>query len=133
MIIPFINYKDVAGEAISFYETVFEVKNKQVSYYHDIPDHLKEHFPDYSMNNVLHAKMVLNGTPIWISDTTEEVIDGNVVTLAASFSSEEDVQNAFDKLKKDGTVLIEPERTNDSTFLGIVKDKFGVIWHLFCS
>ena len=132
MIIPFINFKELAGEAIAFYETVFEVKNKQVSYYHDIPDHLKEHFPDYTMNNVLHAEMILNGSPIWISDTTEEVVDGELVTLAIPFTSEEDVLNAFNKLKIDGTVLMEPERTDYSPFLGMVKDKFGVIWHLIC-
>ena len=132
MLIPFINFKEHAGEAIAFYETVFEVKNKQVSYYHDMPDHLKEHFPDYTMNNVLHAEMMLNGSPIWISDTTEDVVEGDLVTLAVPFPSEDDVQNAFDKLKIDGTVLMEPERTNYSPFLGMVKDKFGVTWHLIC-
>lgn len=132
MIIPFINFGGQAGEAIAFYETVFNVQNKRVSYYRDMPENVKSHFPPETENYVMHAEMIIQETEVWFGDSTEETTPGNRLTLAVPFSTKEDMLIAFDKLKSDGKVFMEPETTFYSPLFAMVEDKFGIIWHLIC-
>ncbi len=132
MIIPFINFTGQACEAISLYETVFSVQDKQISFYKEMPAEVKSHFPTETENYVLHAEMIINGTKVWIGDTTQRITPGDIVSLAVPFSSEKEVQQAFGKLKVGGTVLMELTPTFYSPLFGVVKDKYGVIWHLIC-
>ncbi|MDR2475728.1 MAG: VOC family protein [Bacteroidales bacterium] len=132
MIIPFVNFSGQANDAIAFYETVFEVKDKQVSYFKDMPEEMKQHFSHDTDNYVMHAEMTVNGTKVWIGDTTEGVISGEMVSLSVPMTEQEEIRKTFDRLKEDGEVLMELAQTFYSPLFGSVKDKFGVIWHLIC-
>ncbi len=132
MIIPFINFAGQASEAIAFYETVFEIKDKKVFLFKDMPEDMKQHFSRDTDNYIMHSEMLINGSPVWISDTTETVNPGTILSLSLPFSSQEEVRRAFDKLKNGGTVFMELEATFYSPLFGSVQDKFGVIWHLIC-
>ncbi len=132
MIIPFINFAGQAGEAIALYETVFDIQNKQVAFYKDMPDDMKQHFPEGTENYVLHAEMSINGTEVWIGDTLQNITAGDMVSLSVPFSSQEEIQTAFNKLKTGGKVHMELAPTFFSPLFGTVEDKFGVIWHLIC-
>lgn len=130
MLIPFINFAGQAGEAIKFYESIFDVKDKKVSYYKDMPDDMKQYFPAGTDNYVLHSEMTINGTLVWIGDSSQGITEGDIVSIAVSLSSKEAVLDTFEKLKVEGIVLMEPEPTFYSPLFGVVKDKFGVVWHL---
>jgi PhnB protein len=130
MIIPFINFAGQAGEAIALYEDVFEVKDKRVVYYSDMPSEMKSHFPAETDNYVMHAEMSINGTQVWIGDTTQGITAGDMVSLSVPMSSEEEMHRVFDKLKTGGKVFMELAPTFYSPLFGTVQDKFGVIWHL---
>lgn len=130
MIIPFINFAGQAEEAIAFYETVFDVQNKQLLFYKDMPADIKQHFPPETYHYVLHAEMTVNGTLVWIGDSSQGVTPGNMVSIAVPLVSKETVQKTFDKLKAGGMVLMELSPTFYSQLSGMVKDKFGVVWHL---
>ncbi len=132
MITPFINFAGKAGEAIAFYETVFEVKDKKVMLYKDMPADMKQHFSPDTDHYVMHAEMTINGTKVWIGDTTQGITSGDMVSLAVPLSSKEDVQHVFNKLKAGGTILMELSPTFYSPLFGAVQDQFGVIWHLIC-
>lgn len=132
MIIPFINFAGQASEAIALYETVFTVQDKGVSLYKDMPADMKSQFPTNTENYVLHSQMVINGTKVWIGDSTEGIKAGDMVSLAVPFSSQEELRKAFDKLKAGGTVHMELAPTFYSPLFGTVQDKFGVVWHLIC-
>lgn len=132
MITPFINFEGQAGEAIAFYETVFDVRDKKVMLYKDMPEEMKQHFTSDTDHYVMHAEMTINGSSVWFGDTTEGINAGNLVTLAVPLPSKEEVQRVFDLLKVDGTVHMEPMPTFYSPLFGMVEDKFGVIWHLIC-
>lgn len=132
MIIPFITFAGEAAEAIAFYESVFEVADKKVFYYRDMPEDMERHFSRDTDGYVMHSEMTVNGTRIWICDTVQDVARGDMVTLSVPLASREDVRRVFDKLKEDGTVLMELAETFYSPLCGDVKDKFGVIWHLIC-
>jgi PhnB protein len=132
MIISFINFAGQASDAIAFYETVFEVKDKKIMLYKEMPENLKSHFSRDTDNWIMHAEMIINGTPVWIGDSARGITQGNMISLAVPMASQEEVSNTFDKLKEDGEVLMNLEKTFYSPLFGIVKDKFGVIWHLMC-
>ncbi len=132
MIVPFINFEGKAGEAIAFYETVFDVRDKRVALFKDMPEEMKQHFSRDTDHYVMHSEMTINGTPVWIGDTTLGIDAGNLVTLSVPLASKEEVQQAFDKLKEGGTVHMELMPTFYSPLFGTVEDKFGVIWHLIC-
>ena len=44
--------------------------------------------------------------------------------------SKEELEDIFNKLKVDGTVLLELQETFFSKYYGEVKDKFGITWLL---
>lgn len=132
MIIPFINFAGKAGEAIAFYETVFEVKDKKVHLFKEMPEEMKQHFSRDTDHYVMHAEMVINGTQVWIGDTTQGINPGDMVSLSVTLSWQKEVREVFDKLKEGGEVYMELQPTFYSPLFGTVKDKFGVIWHLIC-
>ncbi len=132
MITPFINFAGQAAEAIAFYETAFEIKDKKVQLYKDMPADLKSKFPKETDSFVLHAEMTMNGTQVWIGDSSQGITSGDMVSLAVPFSKKDDVQKAYDKLKVGGKILMELAPTFYSPLFGVVKDKFGVVWHLIC-
>lgn len=132
MIIPFLNFAGRAGEAIALYETVFEVTGKQVSYFRDMPEEMKQHFARETDDYVMHAEMKFNGTEVWIGDSTQGTTPGDRVTLAVPFATQEEVRAAFDKLSAEGKVHMPLAKTFYSPLFGTVQDRFGVIWHLIC-
>lgn len=132
MIIPFINFAGEAGDAIAFYETVFEIRDKQVFYFKDMPEEMKQHFSRDTDNYVKHSEMSICGSLVWMGDTTEGVTSGDMITLSVPFATTNEVRTAFDKLKEGGEVLMELAQTCYSPLFGTVKDRFGVIWHLIC-
>ena len=129
MIIPFINLSGQASDAISFYESVFDICDKQVMYFKDSsnPGHA---MPEYMDNYVLHAEMTMNGTRVWIGDTPSEVASGDMVSLAVNLASEADMYHVFIRLKTGGKVLMNLSSQFYSPLSGMVEDKFGVIWYL---
>ncbi|GHU99688.1 VOC family protein [Bacteroidia bacterium] len=132
MIVPFINFAGEAGRAIAFYETVFEVKDKHIMLFRDMPEDMKQHFPRETDHYVMHAEMTINGTRVWIGDSTQGVSPGDMVSLSVPLASPEEVRKAFEKLSEGGQTLMELAQTFYSPLFGTVKDRFGVIWHLIC-
>ncbi len=132
MIIPFLNFAGQAGEAIALYETIFEIKNKKVAYFRDMPAEMKSHFPKETENYVMHAEMTINNSEVWIGDTIQGITVGDMVSLSVPFSSQEELRKAFDKLKTGGKIHMELAPTFYSPLFGTIQDKFGVIWHLIC-
>ena len=132
MIVPFINFAGQAGEAIALYETVFNVQDKKVFLFKDMPAEMKSHFLPETDHYVMHSEMTINGTPVWIGDTVQGITPGDMVSLSVPMASQEEIRTAFDKLKAGGKVHMELAPTFYSPLFGTIQDKFGVIWHLIC-
>lgn len=133
MLIPFINFGGQAAEAIALYEMVFEVTDKQVFFFRDMPEEMKSHFPPETMGYVMHSEMKINGSAVWIGDSVQGTTPGDRVTISVPYATVEEVRTTFDKLMAaGGEALMEPEQTFYSPLFGTVRDRFGVIWHLIC-
>ncbi len=128
MIIPFINFAGQAAEAIAFYETVFEIANKQVMYFKDKATNIPKGMEGY----ILHAEMGICGTKVWIGDSLDGVTPGDAVSLAVTLPSKEMVLDIFNKLSDGGHIIMEPSPQFYSPLFAMVQDKFDVLWHLIC-
>ncbi len=133
MVTPFINFSGLCNCAIEFYEKIFNITDKKVLKFKDMPKSpnfiIEDKFKDY----ILHAEMILNGTKVWLSDTTGDITKGDMVSLSIDYNTIDEVKNVFDYLKEDGEILIELAPTFYSPMFGTVKDKFGIIWHIICN
>lgn len=132
MVTPFLNFSGRCGEAIDFYEKVFNGQNKKVMRFKDAPPN-----PDFPItaeteNLVLHAEMEICGTKVNFSDTEEGTVSGNMISLAVDFPSEDEVQHVYNMLSEGGEVLMELSPQFFSPLYAWVKDKFGIGWQIIC-
>ncbi len=132
MITPFINFDGKCHDAIQFYETVFEVTDKFVMYYKDAPG-VELPVPAEMENNVMHARLYLNGTSVWFGDSPNGITQGDMITLAIPLATVQEVEETFRKLSDSGQVLMPLGPQFYTEMFGCVQDKFGVIWHIMCS
>lgn len=132
MITPFINFAGKCKEALDFYETVFNAKDKHIMYFKDAPPNpdfvVTEQMQDY----VLYAEMTITGTKVSFSDTQSNVVPGNMISLGVNLATEAEVRLIFDRLKEGGEVLMELAPQFYSPLYGWVKDKFGIGWQVIC-
>jgi len=132
MVEPYLNLSGKSSEAIDFYERVFHGQAKQVMYFKDAPQNPDFPVPNEIKDYVLHAEMIICGTKFNFSDTQEDVVPGNMISLAVRLATADKVTSVFDQLKEGGEVLMELAPQFYSPMYGWVKDKYGVGWQLIC-
>lgn len=130
----YLTFKDEAKDAMAFYEKVFETEPAQIMTYGQMP-HDDEHSVDENIKDlVLNANLKINDTNVMFSDSPESIAPsvtiGNNVSLVFNAKSSEEAAKIFEKLAKDGTVLLPPAQTFWAELYGMVKDRFGVNWHI---
>lgn len=130
MIAPTIHFKDNCLQAIEFYEKVFEVSDKQIYFRNEAPDNLGISKSEKTKDLVMHSGMNICGTYVNMCDTLEEVMHGNQIILNVYMSSNEDVINAYQKLKQGGEIIVKVGPQFFSPMYASVKDRFGVQWQL---
>jgi len=81
---------------------------------------------------ILHGEITIAGTRLNFSDSDEEVIPGNQISLAIRFDTLEEVTDSYNKLKDGGEILMELGPQFFGRRYGWVKDKYGVSWQLMC-
>lgn len=136
--IPTIAAKNVI-EAIELYKDTFNATIGRLVYNTDVPGSSEIKEQD---REILHAELLINNAPILhfteeASDQnqyTGKTIYGNNITLVANFETEEEISNAYNKLKKaEGSkIIVELGDAFWGAKFGCVKDKFNVIWNLNC-
>ena len=132
MITPFINFSGRCNEAIDFYEKVFNGQDKQIMRYKDAPPNPDFPIPENMKEYVLHAEMTIAGTRVNFSDTQQDVVYGDIISLAVSFPTIDEVKDTFNKLKEGGEVLMDLSPQFYSPMYGWVKDKYGIGWQIIC-
>lgn len=132
MVIPYLNFSGRCGEALDFYERVFDAQDKQVMRYKDAPPNPAFPVPKEMEDYVLHAEMTICGTRMSFSDTQRGAVQGDMISLAVDFSTPEEVTGVFHKLKEGGEVLMDLAPQFFSPMYAMVKDKFGISWQIIC-
>lgn len=130
MVEPYLNLNGKANEAIAFYENIFQGRDKTIMQYKDAPGDPNYPIPDELKELVLHAEIDIRGTRMHFSDIQSNVTAGNMISLAVTFHTAEEVESAYNQLRTGGEVLMELGPQFFSPMYGWVKDKFDVSWQL---
>ena len=97
--------------------------------------HYEEHPVDEAIKElVLNANLKINGTNVMISDSPKgmapPITIGNNVALVYDAETAEEASEIFMKLSENGAILLPLEKTFWAELYGMVKDSYGVNWHI---
>ena len=113
-------------EAIEFYAEVLDgqIKNTKLA---DGIEMFKGHEGKY-----IHAELHFpNGFVIYFNDVFGHTpIKGNNIEIGLDLESENEINNIYGALSKDGKVGMELQTTFWNATYGKVTDKFGITWEL---
>jgi len=125
---PNLNFNGNCEEAIKTYEKVFNGKDLKIMKYGDIPENPDFPISEDEKNLVIHAEMKIGETNFNFSDTPQDYVHGNMVSIAIRVDTEKEVKDFFEGLKEDSTVYVELGPTFFSSMYVFFTDKFGVNW-----
>jgi len=129
-VITYIHFPGQAEEAINFYKecTGGEIINfsRMGESPMEIPEHLK--------NKVMHARLQIGETVIYLSDTfkEEDIKKGNNVALSLEVEDVSELEGLFTKLSAGGEVKMPLQDVFWGSRFGMLTDKFGIHWMVSC-
>lgn len=126
----YLNFNGNCRQAVEYYAEVFNTEKPEIMTFGETPQHPDYQLPEEAKNLVMHTRLNINGSRVMFSDTFpgSPFIEGNNVSLAFVSNDVELIKNAFDKLKQDGTVVMDLQETFWSKSYGSLKDQFGIEW-----
>lgn len=128
----FINFDGNCREAVEFYAKVFNSEIGEILTYGDAPPD-----PDYTpsesdRDRVMYAGIPIGGMTVMFMDMPSDspLTVGDNINPTINIEDKDEVTRIFNELKEGGEVYFELQKTFYSEWYGMVKDKFGVIWHV---
>ena len=128
----FINFDGNCREAVAFYAKVFKSEVNNLMTYGQAPPDPNYPMSESDRDKVMYAGVPMGGITVMFMDmpTGSPLIVGNNIQPTVSFDNKEEVERVFNELKESGEVYMELQTTFFSELYGMVRDKFGVIWHI---
>ena len=128
----FINFDGNCREAVAFYAKVFQSEVKNLMTYGQTPPDPNFPLAEEDRDKIMYADVKIGGITVMFMDMPSgfPLVEGNNINPTISMDSKEDVERIFNELKVDGEVFMELQQTFFSELYGMIKDKFGVIWHI---
>ncbi len=86
------------------------------------------------MDKIMHARMQIGETVLYLSDTFDEnkIQKGNNLSLSLHVSTPAEVDSLFAKLSEGGKVIMPPNDAFWGSRFSMLEDKFGVNWMVSC-
>lgn len=131
-IITTLGFTGRTEEALEFYKYALDAKTTFLMRFRDSPDqsHTKAGMEDM----IFHATFEIEGTVFMASDMgwgqNEEDGSFSGFSLAIRLSSVERAMEIFAALSQKGRVVIPLEKSEFTSWYGIVVDQFGVSWKI---
>ena len=135
MIEVYLNLNGNAAEAAAYYARVFEAPDPYVMPFSQIPQGEQENAPDNWKDLVMHANVKTFAGDIMLSDNPpdQESAPSAALNICLSHTDLERLRRVFERLAKDGEVIMPLEPTFFSPLFGQVRDKFGFYWMIMSS
>ncbi len=129
-VLPYFGFEGNADEALKLYEEAFEGKLIFMMRYNESEDMTKK-YPDYK-DKIFHAEMEIGDGYLYLNDLPPGIkrTTGNNVDVHINFYFIEQLEHAFNVLKKEGKVKSELADTFWGARYGAVIDKYGNSWSL---
>lgn len=132
MIEVYLSLNGNAQEAADYYAKVFDGKVAYVMKFNQLPPEEMKNMPKGADDLVMYANVKTYGGDIMLSDMMpgQKVKPNEGVWITFSDKNPDKLRKAFDRLAKDGKVVMPLEKTFFSELYGQVVDKFGFYWML---
>ena len=123
---PYLNFKDNARDAMTFYQTVFggELMMSTFGEFQASEDPAEA-------DKIMHGQLTSpNGLVLMGADTPSSMPfnAGDNFSVSLSGDDEEELTGYWNKLKEGGTVVEELAKAPWGDSFGMGKDKFGINW-----
>ncbi len=130
LVTPNLHFNGRCKEALQLYKKAFDGKITILLRYCDANDMSTENMTNEQKDYVYHAEMIIANQRFMFSDSIDEIINGQNISIVVTFESTEEVKKAYNVLSPESTI-IHPlqETTYSSCFVSLV-DKFGMRWEL---
>lgn len=132
---PYILMDGKAKQAIEYYR---EALGAEVVFQQTIgegPEDEAAKFEEHELNFIAHAVLKIGETSIMIADIIPELPfqNGNQLSICVTVSEVSEAKRLYEKLREQGKVVIELEKTYFSPAYGMVIDPFGVTFQIFAA
>ena len=126
---PYLHFDENCKEAMQFYQSIFggQLDMMQIK---DAPD--RELFPKDIDHQIMHASLRNGDFLLMASDMCGQGSpeQGNTMQLSLTCSSEEEINQLYQKLSEGGKITQELNEVFWGGLFAMVTDKFGVRWML---
>ena len=135
MIEVYLSLNGNAAEAAAYYTQVFDAPEPYIMRFSDMPAADQEAMPPGSEGLVMYANVKTYAGDIMMSDMMPgtSVTPNEGVWITFSHHDLDRLRLCFDRLAKDGEVVMPLEATFFSPLYGQLKDKFGFYWMIMSS
>lgn len=122
MIIPHLHFGGRCKDALDFYKSTFSATVDLVEYDSE----------DSSNPKVFHAEMTICNQKIMLNDAPSDInfCDHSPIKLVVLLDSEKKLKKIYDQLIVDGRSLKPLHKTEYSSCVALLQDKFGITWSL---
>jgi len=128
----FINFNGNCREAVEFYAKVFKSAVNDLMTYGDTPPGQNYTVPEADKNRIMYAGIPFGGMTMMFMDYPSgmDVTVGDNISPTISTDNKDEITRLFNELKEGGEVYAELGQTFFSEWYGMVRDKFGITWHI---
>ena len=128
----FINFDGNCRDAVEFYAKVFKSEVGNLMTYGDVPPDPSYALSEADKDRIMYAGVPIGGITVMFMDMPSDspLTVGDNINPTISIDDKDEVTRIFNELKEGGEVYMELQKTFYSEWYGMVKDKFGVIWHI---
>ncbi|MCA0971703.1 VOC family protein [Halobacillus litoralis] len=125
---PYFTFNGSAAKALDYYKEVF---NGEITHLQTFGQAEFETPPEMD-ERIMHARFTKGDFHFMVSDSflDQEIVPGTNISLALELESSEEIQTYYDRLRENGTVLMELQDTFWGAVFAKVKDAHGIIWDL---
>jgi PhnB protein len=128
----FINFDGNCREAVEFYAKVFKSEVGNLMTYGEAPPDPNYTPSEADRYRICYAGVPIGGMVVMFMDmpSNSPLTVGDNINPTVNVEDKDEVTRIFNELKDGGEVFMELQKTFYSEWYGMVKDKYGVIWHV---
>ncbi|HWB27145.1 MAG TPA: VOC family protein [Chitinophagaceae bacterium] len=129
---PHIMFNGNAGEAFTFYKSVFGGEFTKLMRYKDIPGD-EYPIPENDANRIMHIALPISKSSLLLGSDTMEVMgkvteNDNRNTISISAETREEADKLFNGLSAGGKIEMPIADGPMGSYFGMFTDKYGVHW-----
>lgn len=128
----FINFDGNCREAVEFYAKAFRSEVQNLMTYAQAPPEEEHPIAEADKDRIMYAGIPIGGMTVMFMDMPSDMplTVGDNINPTINVDDKDEVVRLFNALKEGGEAFMEPQKTFYSDLYAMVKDQFGVIWHI---